>query len=101
MKLLRTLLSLTFLLVLVYIGATVKLGNRTFFGHVSRIWASEETKDLVDGVKETSGPMMRKVERGVKAGIEEASKPDGELDGKPDSKPDSKDDQPAPEPARK
>lgn len=74
--LIRTLITLVILAVLVYCGATVKLGERTFFGHVSRIWSSEETRDLVDGVKETSEPVVDKVKRGVKAGYDEATRED-------------------------
>jgi hypothetical protein len=71
---LRTLIMIVFLSSLVYCGATVKLGKRTFFGHVSRIWSSEETREMVDGVKESSDPMMNKIKRGVKAGYQEASR---------------------------
>ena len=74
MKLIRSLITLVILVAIVYVGATVKLGERTLFGHVSRIWASDETQDLVEGVKETSGPVMEKVKRGVEAGFEEAKK---------------------------
>ena len=70
----RTIITVVILGTLVYCGATVKLGNRTFFGHVSRIWKSEEAQDLVHGVKETSAPMVEKLQRGVKAGIDEARK---------------------------
>lgn len=77
MKLIRSLITLTILVALVYIAATVKLGQRTLFGHVSQIWAADETQELVDGVKETSGPMMDKIKRGVKAGLEEANRNDG------------------------
>jgi pyridoxal/pyridoxine/pyridoxamine kinase len=37
---------------LVWCGTTVKLGDHTFYGHVKRIWQSEETKDLRDGIKQ-------------------------------------------------
>ena len=33
------------------VGSTVKLGKRTFFGHVQAIWGTEEVRDLKDGVK--------------------------------------------------
>lgn len=49
-------------------GATVKLGNRTFFGHVRAIWHTEEVQDLKSGVKEKAGPTVKRVEKGVKAG---------------------------------
>lgn len=65
---------LAFLGSLVYCGATVKLGTRTFFGHVSRIWSSDETQEMVDGVKESGDPVVEKIKRGVKAGYQEFSR---------------------------
>ena len=59
---------------LAYCGATVKLGERTFFGHVRAIWHTDEVKDLKQGVKEKAGPTVDKVKRGVKKGYEEATK---------------------------
>ena len=63
--------------VLVFLGATVKLGKRTFFGHVQAIWKTEEVQELKDGVKEKAGPAVDKVKRGVEKGIEEAKKDEG------------------------
>lgn len=62
---------------LAYCGATVKLGNRTFFGHVRSIWHSDEAQDFKEGVKEKAGPTVDRVKRGVKRGIEEATKDEG------------------------
>lgn len=53
---------------LAFCGATIKLGNRTFFGHVRTIWATDEAQDLKKGVKETAGPAVGRVKRGVEAG---------------------------------
>lgn len=53
---------------LAFCGATVKLGNKTFFGHVRAIWATEQVQDLKEGVKEKAGPAADKVKRGVEAG---------------------------------
>ena len=61
---------------LAYCGATVKLGKRTFFGHVQAIWKTDEVQDMKDGFKEKAGPTADKVSRGVKKGIEEATKDD-------------------------
>ena len=58
---------------LCFCGATVKLGKRTFFGHVRAIWHTEEVQELKDGVKETAGPAVNKVERGIKAGVKAAT----------------------------
>lgn len=54
---------------LAYCGATVKLGKRTFFGHVRAIWATEEVQDLKHGVEEKAGPAVERVKRGVEAGL--------------------------------
>ncbi len=62
--------------VLTYCGATVKLGERTFFGHVRAIWATDEVQDLKKGVEQKAGPAVDRVKRGVKAGYE-AAKDDG------------------------
>ncbi len=66
----RFLVTLALIALLVYVGATVKLGNKTFFGHVRAIWHTEEVQELKQGVKETAGPAVNKLERGVKAGYE-------------------------------
>ncbi len=50
---------------LAYCGATVKLGKRTFFGHVKAIWATEEVQDLKTGVRETAGPAARDLKNKV------------------------------------
>ncbi|MCE9578209.1 MAG: hypothetical protein K8W52_34100 [Deltaproteobacteria bacterium] len=59
--------------VLTWCGATVKLGKRTFFGHVSAIWNTPEAQDMKEGVVKEAGPLVDKVERGVKAGYREAT----------------------------
>lgn len=68
---------LIFLLIagaLAYCGATVKLGKRTFFGHVQAIWKTEEVQEMKDGIKEKAGPTVDRVKRGVEKGIDEAKK---------------------------
>jgi len=72
----RFLFTLVVVGVLVFCAATVKLGNRTFFGHVRAIWATDEAKDLKKGVKDTAGPAVHRLERGVEAGVK-AMKNDG------------------------
>jgi hypothetical protein len=68
---------------LAYCGATVKLGERTFFGHVRAIWATDEVQDLKDGVKEKAGPAAKRVKRGVEKGIEAATEDeDGSAENK-------------------
>jgi hypothetical protein len=53
---------------LVYAGATVKLGQKTFFEHVRAIWHTEEVQDLKKGVEDKAGPAVDKLEKGAKAG---------------------------------
>ncbi|MBA3818578.1 MAG: hypothetical protein H0X17_06770 [Deltaproteobacteria bacterium] len=61
---------------LAYCGSTVKLGKRTFFGHVRAIWATDAVQDLTEGVKDSAGPTVTRVKRGVKKGIEAAKEAD-------------------------
>ena len=98
----RSLLSLAILAAFVLFAATVPIGKHTLFGHVKRIWSSDEAKELRDSVKEESGPAIDRLERGVKAGIkaakgdgdagakgdtpDTADKPKGDVDGKADDK---------------
>jgi hypothetical protein len=69
---LKLIVTLAIVCLLAYCGATVKLGNKTFFQHVKAIWATEEVKELKDGIEEKAGPTADKLKRGVKAGIEAA-----------------------------
>lgn len=77
----RFLLTLIILVALVVAGATVKLGKRTFFGHVAAIWKTDEAQDMKEGIKEKAGPAAEKLERGVKAGYREATREDGSGSG--------------------
>jgi hypothetical protein len=81
----RTIVSVIVIAALLYFCATVKLGERTFFGHIKNIWSADETQDMVEGIKESSGPMVDRVQRGVKAGLEEAKR--GEDAGVADEEP--------------
>ncbi|RMH44998.1 MAG: hypothetical protein D6689_01035 [Deltaproteobacteria bacterium] len=77
MGVIRSLVTFVCLAALVYCGATVPLGKRTFFGHVRNIWAADETRELVEGVREVGGPALDKVKRGLRAGLDEV-RDDGE-----------------------
>lgn len=76
MRFIRTLVMLVAIACIAYCGATVRLGDRTFFGHLVNIWHSNQTQDLVKGVKQSSRPMVNRVTRGVKAGLRAAEQPD-------------------------
>jgi hypothetical protein len=79
----KSLLWLVIVVVLVVAGATVKLGKRTFFGHVAAIWKTDEAQDMKKGIEEKAGPAVDKVKRGVEAGVKEATKDDQKPDAKP------------------
>ena len=72
----RFLLTIAIVAGFIWAGATIPLGKRTFFGHVRAIWHSEEAQEMKEGVKETAGPAIKRVERGVEAGYK-AMKNDG------------------------
>lgn len=76
MGLIRTLVALVALSAMAYCGATVDLGDHTFFEHVGRIWRTDETQQLVRGVQEESGPVVDRVKRGIEAGLDEAREAD-------------------------
>jgi hypothetical protein len=63
---------------LVWCGTTVKLGDHTFYGHVKRIWQSDETMDLRDGIKHKATTEMRDAvkdaDKEAKSAAEDAAK---------------------------
>jgi hypothetical protein len=66
----------------VIVGATVKMGKRTFFGHIAAIWATDEARDMRDGVGDKASPVVDKVKRGVEAGYKEATKDEPPVDAR-------------------
>ena len=83
---LRALAWLVFLLVFLWFGSSVKIGDHTLFGHLGRIWRAKETQDLVDSTKDKAGPTLDRFKRGVEKGVEEAQKDDVTVDaGQPDA----------------
>jgi hypothetical protein len=68
----RWLFILAICCVLAFLGATVPLGKRTFFGHIKNIWASESVKDLKEGIGEKAGPAATRIKKGVEKGLESA-----------------------------
>jgi len=70
----RLILWLVIAATFVVCGSTVKLGKRTFFGHVRAIWATEEAQDAKTGIKQKAGPVMHKVERAGKKAYDELKK---------------------------
>ena len=77
MGLIRSTISLAFLGLFVLVGLTVPIGERTLFGHASNIWTSDEAQELVEGVKDSSGPFVDRVKRGVEAGLSDEENAEG------------------------
>ena len=63
LRIVRLLISLALLAAFVWFGATVKLGERTLFGHLYAIGQTKESQDLVKGTKETAQPIVDDVRR--------------------------------------
>src|SRR5262249_705146 len=58
----------------IWFGTTVPLGKYTLFGHVKRIWHSQETQDMVKGTEDAAKPVVDKAKKAVEAGAKEISK---------------------------
>jgi hypothetical protein len=71
---LRLLFLLALAITLTVCGATVKLGKRTFFGHVQAIWKTEEAQDAKEGIKGKARPTFDKLERAGKKAYDELKK---------------------------
>ncbi|HEY1816845.1 MAG TPA: hypothetical protein VGG74_31070 [Kofleriaceae bacterium] len=74
---LRFIFTVVCVVALVYFGATVKLGDKTFFQHVRAIWHSPETQDLKRGVEDTARPAVKKLEHGASEGYRALTSDDG------------------------
>lgn len=64
----RFIFTLALLAAFLWFGATVSLGQRTLFGHVSNIWSSDEAQEMREDVKETTGPILDKAKKGAERG---------------------------------
>jgi pyridoxal/pyridoxine/pyridoxamine kinase len=58
----------------VWCGTTVELGEHTFYGHVKRIWQSDETKDLRDGIKQKARTEVHDATKETQEAAGEAAK---------------------------
>jgi hypothetical protein len=66
---LRLLFSMVAFATFVWFGATVDLGPRTLFGHLYNIGRSPESRELVEGTKQSAKPLVDDVRRRI-AGTE-------------------------------
>ena len=62
---LRTLISVAFLVLLLWAAFSVKLGRLTFADHIDRIGQTPEAKDLIDGARSRVHPALDEVKQRV------------------------------------
>lgn len=62
---LRTLISVTFLVLLLWAAFSVKLGRLTLADHVDRIGQTPEAKELLDGARSRVRPALHEVKQRV------------------------------------
>ena len=70
-RLIKFLLGLAALAGFVWVGANVPLGSRTLFQHLQAIGRTRETKDLLDGTRETAKPLVDSVRRRAQEALNE------------------------------
>lgn len=68
-RLLRLMFVLGGLGACTWFGATVRLGDRTFFEHVQAIWKTHESRELVRGTKEKVGSIIDRSSEKVVHGV--------------------------------
>ena len=77
-RLIKLLLGLAALAGFVWFGANIPLGSRTLFQHLQAIGRTRETKDLLDGTRESAKPLMDSVRRRAQQALsEKVLPPDG------------------------
>ena len=57
-----------------WFGTTVQLGSHTLFGHLHAISETKESRDLLDGTKESAKPLVDNVRRRI-AGVPDPKGP--------------------------
>lgn len=62
-RLIKLLIGVALLAAFVWFGANIPLGSQTLFQHLQAIGRTRETKDLLDGTRESAKPLMDSVRR--------------------------------------
>src|SRR5262249_14987684 len=70
-RLLRLVFWLFAIVCIVWFSTSVPLGNATLWGHIQKIWKSQETQDMVKGTEDAAKPAIDKVKKAVKTGVDE------------------------------
>jgi len=72
---LKFVLMLAVLAGVAWFGTTVKLGQRTLFGHLQAISGTKESQELVEGTKQSAKPLVDDVRRRIAGNPDPESRP--------------------------
>jgi hypothetical protein len=91
LRLLRLAIYVAVIGAFIWFGTTVKLGKYTLFGHISNIWKTHESQELVDGTKGKVGDLVDrasdKVTKGIGKNVTAPASSKGESAETPGAKP--------------
>jgi hypothetical protein len=74
----KLLFALATLVAFVWFGANVSLGSRTLFEHLQAIGQTHETRDLLEGTRESARPFTKPILDGVRRRLASAGHALGE-----------------------
>jgi len=75
-RMIKVMFMMAMFVAVAWFGSTVKLGERTLFGHLRAIGSTKESQELVDGTKQSAKPLVDDVRRRI-AGETAAATPPG------------------------
>jgi hypothetical protein len=64
-RMIKVMFMMAAFVALAWFGSTVKLGDRTLFGHLRAIGNTKESQELVDGTKQSAKPLVDDVRRRI------------------------------------
>jgi hypothetical protein len=75
-RMIKVMFMMAMFVAVAWFGATVKLGERTLFGHLRAIGSTKESQELVDGTKQSAKPLVDDVRRRIAGETAVATVPD-------------------------
>lgn len=64
-RMIKVMFMMAMFVAVAWFGSTVKLGERTLFGHLRAIGSTRESQELVDGTKQSAKPLVDDVRRRI------------------------------------
>ena len=74
-RMIKVMFMMAMFVAVAWFGSTVKLGERTLFGHLRAIGSTKESQELVDGTKQSAKPLVDDVRRRIAGNPEPESRP--------------------------